>query len=52
MGEGADSANSTILGLNGARSLSVFNALGSVDYVIDGFGIVLADRASTLGSSG
>jgi hypothetical protein len=52
VGEGADSANSTILGLNGARSLSVFNALGSVDYVIDVFGIVLADRASTLGSSG
>ena len=43
VGEGADSANAAIMRVTDSRALSVFNGLGSLDYVIDVFGIVLAD---------
>ena len=41
--EGVDVATAAVLPVPGSRTLSVYNAFGSLDYVIDVFGIILAD---------
>lgn len=41
--EGVDVATASVLPVPATRSLNVYNAFGSLDYVIDVFGIILAD---------
>lgn len=41
--EGTDVATAAVLPVSASRSMAVYNAFGSLDYVIDVFGIILAD---------